>query len=127
MFGVPDEITDMKRRIRNGPEVKIDILDEGFWSPEVFRRYRVMTSMTERCFGSPGKCWGGFMGQGEGANQPTKGLCAPLTYSHVTRGFGAPHLGFPPPGLGAKSPKGEIPSALAAPPRAPPPLPSPYI
>ena len=54
------------------------------------------------------------MGQGEGANQPTKGLCAPLTYSHMTRGFGAPHLGFPPPGLGAKSPKGEIPSALAA-------------
>ena len=54
------------------------------------------------------------MGQGEGVNQPTKGLCAPLTYSHVTRGFGAPHLGFPPPGLGAKSPKGEIPSAPAA-------------
>ena len=22
-----------------------------------------MTSMTERCFGSPSKCWGGFMGQ----------------------------------------------------------------
>ena len=112
--------------------MKIDILDEGFWSPEVFRRYRVMTSMTERCFGSPGKCWRGFMGQGEGENQPTKGLCAPLTYSHVTRGFGAHHLGFPPPGLGAKSPKGEIPSALAAAPprgnpRAPPPLPSPYI
>ena len=68
---------------------------------------------------------GGFMGQGKGANQPTKGLCAPLTYSHVTRGFGAPHLGFPPPGLGAKSPKGEISSALAAAPprgnpRAPP-------
>ena len=94
--------------------MKIDILDEGFWSPEVFRRYRVMTSMTERCFRSPGKCWGGFMGQGEGANHPTKGMCAPLTYPHVTRGFGAPHLGFPPPGLGAKSPKGEIPSALAA-------------
>ena len=54
------------------------------------------------------------MGQGKGANQPTKGLCAPLTYSHMIRGFGAPHLGFPPPGLGAKSPKGEIPSALAA-------------
>ena len=73
-----------------------------------------MTSMTERCFGSPGKCWVSFMDQGEGAKQTTKGLCAPLTYSHVTRGFGAPHLGFPPPGLGAKSPEGEIPSALAA-------------
>ena len=74
-----------------------------------------MTSMTERCFGSPGKCWGASWAKGRGANQPTKGLCAPLTYSHVTRRFGAPHLGFPPPGLGAKSPKGEIPSALATP------------
>ena len=71
-----------------------------------------MTNMTERCFRSPDKC------QGEGANQPTKGLCTPLTYCHVTRGFGALHPGFPPPGLGAKSPKGEIPSAMAA---APPP------
>ena len=77
LFGVPDEIPGRHEEFRNGPEVKIDILDEGFWSPEVFRRYRVMTSMTERCFGSPGKCWGGFMGQGEGANQPTKGLCTP--------------------------------------------------
>src|SRR4051812_48858811 len=67
------------------------------------------------------------MCQGKGANQPTKGLCAPLTYSHVTRGFGAPHLGFPPPGLGAKSPKGEIPSALAAPPRGNPRAPPPPL
>ena len=86
--------------------MKIDILDEGFWSPEVFRRYRVMTSMTEKYFGSPDKCWGGFMGQGKGANQPTKGLSAPLTPSHVTRGGGAPPGlgGKPPPGLGGKSP-----------------------
>ena len=66
-------------------------------------------------FRRPRQALGGLMGQGEGENQPTKGMCAPLTYSHVTRGFGVPHLGFPPPGLGAKSPKGEIPSALAAP------------
>ena len=94
--------------------MKIDILDEGFWSPEVFRRYRVMTSMTERYFGSPGKCWGASWAKGRGQTSPLRGCAPPLTYSHVTRGFGAPHLGFPPPGLGAKSPKGEIPSALAA-------------
>ena len=69
-----------------------------------------------KVFREPRQVLGGFMGQGNGENQPTKRLCTPLTYSHVTRGFGAPHLGFPPPGLGAKSPKGEIPSALAAPP-----------
>ena len=67
-----------------------------------------------KVFREPRQVLGGFMGQGKGANQTTKGLCAPLTYSHVTRGFGAPHLGLPPPGLGAKSPKGGIPSALAA-------------
>ena len=67
--------------------MKIDILDEGYWSPEVFWGYRVMASMTEKCFGGPDKCWG-LMGQGEGANQPTKGLCAPLTPSHVARGGG---------------------------------------
>ncbi len=94
--------------------MKIDILGEGYWSPEVFRGYQAMASMTERCFGGPRQVLQGLMGQGLGANHPTKGLCAPLTYSHVARGFGAPHLGFPPPGLGAKSPKGEIPSALAA-------------
>ena len=44
-------------KFRNGPAVKIDILDEGYWSPEVFRGYQAMASMTERCFGSPDKCW----------------------------------------------------------------------
>jgi hypothetical protein len=49
-------------KLRNGPEVKIDILDEGYWSPEVFRGYRVMTSMTERGFGRPRQVLGGLMG-----------------------------------------------------------------
>ena len=84
---------------RNGPAVKIDILDEGYWSPEVFRGYQAMASMTERCFGSPGKCWRASWAKGEGANQPTKGWCAPHTLSHVTWGGGAP-----PPGLGGKPP-----------------------
>ena len=84
---------------RNGPAVKIDILDEGYWSPEVFRGYQAMASMTERCFGSPDKCWRASWAKGEGANQPTKGWCAPHTLSHVTWGGGAP-----PPGLGGKPP-----------------------
>ena len=77
--------------------MKIGILDEEYWSPELFRGYQAMASMSERGFGGPGKCWGGLMGQGEGANQPTKGLCAPPNPSHVTRrGGGAQtHLGFP--------------------------------
>ena len=64
------------QEFRNGPEVKIDILDEGFWSPEVFRRYRVMTSMTERCFGSLDKCWGASCAKGRGKTSPLRG-CAP--------------------------------------------------
>ena len=54
--------------------MKIDILDEGYWSPEVFRGYQAMASMTERCFGSPGKCWRASWAKGEGANHPTRGL-----------------------------------------------------
>ena len=65
-----------------------------------------MTSITERGFEGPRQVLGGPMGQGEGANQPTKGLSAPLTPSHVTREGGAPPGlgGKPPAGLGAKSP-----------------------
>ena len=84
---------------RNVPAGKIDILDEGYWSPEVFRGYQAMASMTERCFGSPDKCWRASWAKGEGANQPTKGWCAPHTLSHVIWGGGAP-----PPGLGGKPP-----------------------
>ena len=90
--------------LRNGLEVKIDILDEGYWSTELFQGYRVMTSLTERGFGGPRQVLGGPMGQGEGANQPTKGLSAPLTPSHVTKRVGGTPLGFPPPSLGGKSP-----------------------
>ena len=94
--------------------MKIDILDEGYWSPQLFRGYLVMTSMTERGFGGPRQVLRGLMGQGEGSNQPTKGLSAPLTPSHVTRRGGVPHLGLP---LVAVGPLGEN---LGAP---PPPLP----
>ena len=66
----------------------------------------------------------GLMGQGEGAHQPTKGLCAPPTPSHVTRrGGGASPRAAAPPGLGGKSPRGggaqnpsRVPSLAAAPP-----------
>ena len=52
----------------------------------MFWEYRVTTSVTERCFGGPDKCWGGLMGQGEGAHQPTKGLCAPTSPRYVRWG-----------------------------------------
>ena len=83
---------------RNGRDIKIDILDEGYWSPELFRGDQAMASMTERCFGSPGKCWRASWAKGEGANQPTKGWCAPHTLSHVIWGGGAP----PPAWLGGQ-------------------------
>ena len=79
--------------------MKIDILDEGYWSPEVFRGYQAMASMTERCFGSPDKGWRASWAKGEGANQPTKGWCTPHTHSHAIWGGGTP-----PPGLGGNPP-----------------------
>ena len=52
--------------LRNGPEVKIGILDEGYWSPKLFRGYQVMTSVSERGFGDPGKRWGPYRPRGWG-------------------------------------------------------------
>ena len=52
--------------LRNGPKVKIDILDEGYWSPEVFRGYQAMASMSERGFGGPDKRWGPYGPRGRG-------------------------------------------------------------
>src|SRR3954467_13253835 len=80
------------------------------------------------------------MGQGERAHQPTKGLSAPPTPSHVTqRGGSATPREAAPPGLGGKFPRGwgrpnpsRVSPVAAAPPlgnpRAPPPPPLPlYI
>ena len=58
-----------------------------------------MASMTERCFGSPDKCWRASWAKGEGANQPTKGWCTPHNLSHVSWRGGAP-----PPSLGGNPP-----------------------
>ena len=80
LFGVPDEILD--EELQNGPEVKIDILDEGYWSPELFWEYRVTTSVTERCFGGPDKRWGALWAKGRGHISPLRG-CAPLP-PHLT-------------------------------------------
>ena len=52
--------------LRNGTEVKIGILDEGYWSPELFRGYQVITSVSERGFGGPDKCWGALRARGRG-------------------------------------------------------------
>jgi hypothetical protein len=76
--------------LRNGPEVKIDILDEGYRSPEVFRGAPGIRRKTEWGFGRPRQALGGLMGQGGKAHQPTKGLCAPHTPSHMNRRVGAP-------------------------------------
>ena len=83
-----------------------------------------MTSMTERCFGSPDKCWRASWAKGEGANQPTKGLCAPPNPSHVTRrGGGASPRAAPLPGLGGKFPRGGGAQTHLGFPLWPPPLP----
>ena len=68
--------------LRSGPEVKIDILDEGYWSLELFREYQVMTSVSERGFGGPGKRWGALGANGRGHTSPLRG-CAPLP-PHLT-------------------------------------------
>ena len=57
----------------NGPEVKIDILDEGYWSPELFRGYQVTTSVSERGFGGPDKRWGALCAKGRGHISPLTG------------------------------------------------------
>ena len=58
-------------------------------------------------FRRPRQALGGLMGQGERAHQPTKGLSASPTPSHVTRrGGGATPRAAAPPGLGGKFPRG---------------------
>ena len=61
------------KELRNGTEVKIGILDEGYWSPELFREYQVMTSVSERGFGGPGKRWGALWAKGRGHISPLRG------------------------------------------------------
>ena len=78
---------------QNGPEVKIDILDEGYWSPEVFRGYQAMASMTKRCFGSPGKCWRASWAKGEGGGGGALGFPrgGAAATGETLDGFGCPH------------------------------------
>ena len=57
--------------------MKIGILDEGYWSPELFRGYQVMTSVSERGFGGPGKCLGALWAKGTGQTSTLRG-CAPI-------------------------------------------------
>ena len=58
---------------RNGRDINIDILDEGYWSPELFRGYRVTTSVSERGFGGPGKRLEGLWAKGRGHISPLRG------------------------------------------------------
>ena len=93
--------------------MKIGLLDEGYWSPELFRGYQVMTSVSERGFGGPDKRWGALWAKGRGHISPTKGLSAPPTPSHVTwRGRGATPRAASPPGLGGKFPRGGAPKPI---------------
>ena len=88
--------------------MKIDILDEGYWSPEVFRGYQAMASMTERCFGSPGKCWRASWAKGEGETSPKMGGAPPTPFPTLLGEVGRLHLAWEASlhllGLGGKSP-----------------------
>ena len=53
--------------------MKIGILDEGYWSLELFRGYQVMTSVSERGFGGPDKCCGALWVKGRGNISPLRG------------------------------------------------------
>ena len=62
-----------EEELRNGLEVKIDILDKGYWSPKLFWEYRVTTSVSERGFRGPGKRWGALWAKGRGHISPLRG------------------------------------------------------
>ena len=53
--------------------MKIDILDEGYWSLELFGGYQVMTSVSKRGFGGPDKRWGALWATGRGHISPLRG------------------------------------------------------
>ena len=75
--------------LRNGPEVKIDILDEEYWSPELFWEFRVTTSMTERCFRSPNKCCRASWAKGRGQTSPLRGCEPPHPFPRCLGRWGA--------------------------------------
>ena len=52
--------------------MKIDILDGGYWSPELFWEYRVTTSVAERCFGGPSKRLGALWAKGTSPKRPMR-------------------------------------------------------
>ena len=52
--------------LRNGPEVKIDILDEGYWSPEVFRGYQAMPACPKGVLVGPASAGGPYGPRGRG-------------------------------------------------------------
>ena len=79
---------------RNGPAVKIDILDKGYWSLEVFWGYQVMASMTERCFGSPDKCWRASWAKGKGQTSPLRGGVPPTPIPTLLGEVGRLHLSW---------------------------------
>ena len=87
--------------------MKIDILDEGYWSPELFWGYQVMTSVSERGFGGPSKRWGALWAKGKGQTSPLRGG-APPPFPTLLGEVGRLHLAWEASlhllGLGGKSP-----------------------
>ena len=56
---------------RNGRDIKIDILDDYIWTPEVFRVISEKTGVPEGYRNPPGESWA-FMGHREEGMQPTR-------------------------------------------------------
>ena len=71
--------------------MKIGILDEGYWSPELFRGYQAMASMSERGFKGPGKRWGALWAKGKGQTIPLRAGSRHLT-AHETLWGGWAHM-----------------------------------
>ena len=72
--------SERDEELRNGREVKIDILEVLFrpsgqvsGSSVLYRGYQVMTSVSERGFGGPGKRWGALWAKGRGHISPLRG------------------------------------------------------
>ena len=74
--------------------MKISILDEGYWSPELFRGYQAMASMSEKGFGGPGKYWGALWAKGKGQTSPLRGGAPPTPFPTLLGGLGRLHLAW---------------------------------
>ena len=68
--------------------MKIDILDEGYWSPEVFWGYQAMASMTPASVGGP------HGPKGKGQTSPLRGGAPPTPFPTLLGEVGRLHLAW---------------------------------